>query len=177
MSDSWSWLDPNNWNLDPSTWNFGGGMSDPSQMFIGTTQSQPTTMPPSPSGSGAAEGASTPSLSPSQQAQQDQSQQQQDQWDTSGTNKTKTPSFGEWLFSKEGAASLQKGAESLKSPESTAAPKGSTISTAQMGSGSQVVPGNSSSLMSLLQMLSGRRYLPMGYSGSSGSSTRGLLGY
>lgn len=87
-------------------------------------------------------------------------------------------SFGDWLMSKEGAAALQKTGESLKGPESGAKPPDPKVNPSQLGSGSQVVRGNTQTLSQLLQMLSQRRYSPIGYSGySSGGSTRGgLLG-
>lgn len=95
---------------------------------------------------------------------------------TTTVHPTTTQSFGDWLMSKEGAAALQKTGESLKGPDSGAKPPDPKVNQAQLGGGSQAVPGNANSITNLLQMLSQRRYSPIGYSGG-GSSTRGLLGY
>ena len=86
-------------------------------------------------------------------------------------------SFGDWLMSKEGAQALQSTGDKLKGPESGAKPPDPKVTQAQLGGGSQVVPGSANSVMSLLQMLSQRRYSPIGYSGGSSGGSRGLLGY
>jgi hypothetical protein len=98
------------------------------------------------------------------------------QGQTANTGSAGGQSFGDWLMSKEGAKALQDTGSSLKDPQSNAAPKGSTLTPAQMPGGSQAVRGNTQTLSQILQLLNSRRYSPIGYSGG-GSSTRGLMGY
>lgn len=142
------------------------------QLFLGATSSQPV-----------ASADYAPAMTPGQQGVGGFVAPTSDTGPGTGSNltttvhPTQTPSFGDWLMSKEGAAALQKTGESLKGPDSTAAPKGSTITPAQQGSGSQVVRGDTQTLNQLLQALNSRRYSPIGYSGGSSGGTRGLMGY